>query len=219
MNGQTMNGQTMNVQMHSQTTDNQTNIFLVAGYRRTGKDTLFQMLNGVKFPFNWSIYSATEQTLEIGDYHRIAFADKLKVEVSQYYGIPRLIPDDHKEIKQFWIADRPEPVSARDLYIEWGAVRRAQNPNYWCAASLLGLTPGQYIVTDWRFANEYDFSCSTYPTTTIRIFRNDVPIPDSSINSEHELDHHLTDFLLTNDFEAAVRQFPQYASYRFVEKL
>lgn len=220
-------------------------IILVCGYRRTGKDALCKILADDTTPhFPWKVYThpgllgqqLINKTNNPMLVKRVAFADALKKESSEEYNIPAFVSDDDKEIKQFTHPKTGELVSARDIYIEWGAIRREQNVDYWCEKALyeinydnsvanvwldLGMTKIPhcvYVVTDWRFPNEMHYfnKHSLHPVKTARVFRSEVPIPNMNIDSEHGLDNTTTDYLLVkddNEFEKACKIFPQYRGY------
>jgi hypothetical protein len=202
------------------------NTILICGYRRTGKDTLYSILTTSPTSvdrFKWRIYHRMNQSTQISkqfdcmNYERIAFADILKREASDIYGIPMQVSDADKDIKQFVHYQTHELVSARDIYIEHGRIRREQDPEYWCKAAFANKT--NTIVTDWRYHNEAAYAINHIDNVlTIRIYRSAVPEPDSSIDSEHDLDTYLTDFLLLPDgiedeFNKAIIKFPQYINY------
>jgi hypothetical protein len=204
-------------------------IFLVAGYRRTGKDMLFNILSNPDDStsrFKWRVYKHPDnEWMEFrgdGEYQRLAFADQLKREASLQYGIPLVVSDAEKDRKQFIHYQTGAQVSARDIYIEWGAVRRAENPNYWCAAAAKQVTDPnmKYVVTDWRYRNESRYIIKTLPyVVTVRVYRSEVPEPDLTIESEHDLDAETTHTLLLREddhekeFVAAVKRFPQYQDF------
>jgi hypothetical protein len=192
-------------------------VVLLCGYRGTGKDTLFTEWEQGRFP--WKVYRSrlSEQLgfpIPLAPV-RVAFADPLKQEVAEQYGVPIDAPKEEK----LWRNEAGELVSARDLYIAWGAYRRSQDPNYWCkkGAELVMKAPGTAVVTDWRFVNEGMYFDERFPDLiTVRLFRSAVPIPPEDIESEHQLDGATTDYLLVTsqeDFAAAVEQFPQYRDY------
>lgn len=202
-------------------------IVLSCAYRRTGKDTLSKILKKehIDAPFKWRVYkhpARLDQSLfSDNDYERRAFADRLKEKSSIKYNIP-MVGDDEKDIKQFKHYKTGELVSARDIYLEYGALKREKDPLYWCKAAFDDITEDNkhaYIITDWRFKNEAIYVESRFDDiVTIRLFRSDVPIPDSSIRSEHDLDDYLTGLLLVRDdvdgeFEKAIELFPQYKDY------
>ena len=200
-------------------------VTLVCGYRRTGKDTLYEIITNNENPlFHWQIYEhpllREERFYGWNKYKRIAFANALKQEASEKYGIPLIIPDSEKDLKQFRHYKSGELVSARDIYIEWGAERRAQNQDYWCEQALTHVPNDpnvNCIITDWRFRNEAQYAIKTFESVvTIRVWRSDVPEPSIDIESEHNLDKYRTDYLLVLDddeFKKAVIRFPQYANY------
>jgi hypothetical protein len=202
-------------------------VILICGYRRTGKDTLYQKLTSPDpLGFSWTIYQHPSRTQKVlskdESYVRSAFADALKLEASVEYNIPAIIPDEDKDLKQFVHPQTQELVSARDIYIEWGSIRRSQDPDYWCKAvfkSLIVDEETSIIVTDWRFHNECRYTIETFENTiTCRIYRSDVPEPDAQIESEHQLDSYTTDVLLIRsdddlEFERAINKFPQYREY------
>lgn len=155
-------------------------------------------------------------------YLRKAFADALKRETSEVYEIPLVISDAEKDIKQFTHYKSKELVSARDIYIEWGRIRRSEDVDYWCKAAFTNIPEDENItcvVTDWRYRNEVKYVLDAFENVvTVRIYRSDVPEPDMNIDSEHDLDKYVTDILLIEDgkegeFEKTIERFPQYKDY------
>jgi hypothetical protein len=202
-------------------------VLLVCGYRRTGKDYLYNLLSGkqVESRFRWKIYKNGERlNMSLGsidiEYQRTSFADLLKSEASTEYGIPPIVPDSDKEVKQFIHYKTGKVVSARDIYIEWGQVRRSQDADYWCKNAFNQIkNKAVCVVTDWRFRNESEYVMKNFDEViTIRVYRSDVLEPDINIDSEHNLDSYQTDILLVRDdvegeFEKAAIRFPQYQRY------
>lgn len=203
-------------------------VTLVCGYRRTGKDKLYEILSGKSSGgFKWRIYRVPRtygvpKFNESKTYMRVAFADALKREAAEEYKIPPVIPDNEKDVKKFRHHKTGEMVSARDIYIEWGAVRREQDINYWCKAVLDSIpddSDTNCVITDWRYLNELKYVLSTGVNfAAVRLYRSDVPEPSADIESEHNLDYCATDYLLLRDdlpgeFERAVKRFPQYHDY------
>jgi hypothetical protein len=205
-------------------------VSLICGYQKTGKDALFKLLNSEQnmedldfYHFKWRVYinslnNSKPLNCLCGNVVRRSFADELKKEILEIYQIP-IVPDNEKDIKQFKHYITGEIISLRDACIEWGAFRRTQNINYWAEKALSNLlNDNVYIVTDWRFLNEKQYAITNFDVETIRIYRSNVPIPNINIDSEHQLDTQLTDFLLIPDdvsgeFERCLKIFPQYASY------
>lgn len=206
----------------------QPNINLCTGYRKTGKDSLYQELIGNR-KYTWYVYC--NQNLHknynfslFNETIRIGFADKLKEEASLKYNIPLHISDEDKDKKIYVHPKTKQLVSARDIYIEWGKKRRNEDINYWVKKVEEQFVP-EYnnIITDWRFINEYEYLNERYPfITTIRLFRSDVPIPNYDIESEHNLDTFETDYLFLatpNDFDIALELFPQYSNFKYLFKI
>lgn len=198
-------------------------VVLLAGYKRTGKDTLYKQLRA--YPGEtvaaWSVYCHAEAIKAFPtliNVKRLAFADALKEEVAEHYHMS--VPDDMKDERVFDCLD-VQHKSARDLYTEWAKIRRASDPEYW--AKLLGSQikrNGKYVVTDWRFPNEYTYLDERVTKlVTARVFRSHVPIPAASEESEHALDTWATQYLIVpeslhdEDFRKAVEVFPFYKDY------
>lgn len=176
--------------------------------------------------FKWKIYKRPDQDNLLNStnsitYERTGFADSLKLEASEEYNVPTFISDQDKDIKQFTHPKTLEIVSARDIYIEWGVIRRSQDLDYWCKKALTPYispreSPTICVVTDWRFPNESQYAIQTFDNVkTFRLYRSDIPEPPANIESEHSLDTYSTDYLLLqeNEFEQAIKKFPQYTSY------
>lgn len=200
-------------------------VWLLCGYRRTGKDTLFNRLiaiddrpwRGYQHPN--SIRADPFAETKSGPFTRVAFADALKREAREVYGIPNLdsMDKDGAELIHYQTGAK---VSPRDIYIEWGQIRRDQDPEYWCKRAFQEALPGsKIIVTDWRFSNEGLVTRTLFPNAlSVRVYRASVPEPPMDIASEHDLDGETTDLLMVptvEDFEAARKRFPQYAEYVF----
>jgi len=205
-------------------------IILVCGYRRTGKDSFYNKLSSSDSDcnFEWEVYVHPDKAhlyqnksdcFGSGPYQRFSFADRLKEEASPVYGIPVSVPEEEKDVKQFVHYQTGHAVSARDIWIEWGAIRRAQDKDYWCKL----INPSAdvcTIVTDWRFPNEGQFIKDQHDaeTRTVRLYRSGVAIPEASIESERALDQYETDFLLVpvGDILHALSHFPQYFTYEYL---
>lgn len=193
----------------------------VCGYRRTGKDTFTSKIvnpdiNDVSL---WKIYrnptsisfkNLIDDTIK---YKRIAFADKLKDEVSIHYGIDRNIPDALKDTK--YLIYNNDLVSPRDLYIEWAKFRRINNNYYWIEQVYNNISNNDiYVVSDFRYPIEFEFFSSKCDVKTLRVFRSEVVVSDAP--SEHQLDNFTTDYIAcpsTIDFNNSLLLFPQYSHY------
>lgn len=203
-----------------------TTIYLMCGYRRTGKDTLYNILSlgDSNNSFPWKIYGKEKGgntfIIDRSRIIRFGFADALKEEVFNIYGIPKNIPDLEKDVKRYRHYLTGEIISARDAYIEYGANKRKEDIDYWCK-KITNIPKGicSCIVTDWRFINEVEYVSSNFHTITIRLYRSEVEIPPKDVVSEHSLDNYLTDYLFVRDEEElkkATEVFPQYASYVYL---
>lgn len=111
-------------------------MILLAGRPGSGKDTVGNYL------------------VQNYGYERIAFADILKEEVSETYGIPLHYFHD-REIKDSFI---PYTVKTyRQLLIEYADERRAEDPNYFVKRAVPKIKRDKTVITDCRFYNEADF--------------------------------------------------------------
>ena len=191
-------------------------VYVVCGYKRTGKDTLVKMFNE-DINFNWIIYSSDNHKLKINNVIRIGLADELRLEVGKIYNISESI--DYDTFKETMIRDGK---TYRDILIEHGAFRREQNINYWVDKCLnkLKMNNGSIMITDWRYLNELEYMLKNLKNIiTIRLYRSNVPYPPDNVISEHQLDDVKTDFLLVpkinteEEFKKACDLFPQYKNY------
>jgi len=201
---------------------------LLTAYRRTGKDYFAAILQGKQVPhFKWLAYrppNVQGVKLKIQPYKQMSYAKALKIETSNIFEIPEFVSDAEKDVPQYIHKDTGALVSARDLYIEIGAKRRAQSLDYWVkfVCDDYDQSPPETVavITDWRFPNELLYTRQRYTApedvVTVRLFRSDVPIPPADVDSEHSLDAEATDILLVpshEDFVVAKTLFPQYSDY------
>lgn len=108
-----------------------------------------------------------------------------------------------------------QELSYRDHLIEEAYSKRREDIDYWCKRALQDIKHyhGNVVVTDYRYPNEKDFMQKIYQVRTVWIYRSGVEIPHPNILSEWELHSEKMDYLLTDDFEAAVKLRPQYKDY------
>lgn len=200
---------------------------LICGYRRTGKDTLYQQLNKQgEIPFNWRVYAAPEadHASQLAWLHqkgpRAAFADELKRQVQDRLKHAGVIFDyeAEKDTRVFEFEGRK--TTYRQECIDHGRRRREEDKDYW-ARIVLRQGGIDTIITDFRFPNEYAFIKEHVgDVLTIRVFRGEVPIPPAEELSEHSLDPFTADLLLVvsdRDLEEACKLFPQYRTYIRIE--
>jgi len=99
----------------------------ICGYARVGKDTLCERLE---------------------NFHRLAFADALKMQVTQMLKAAGIEAD-------LWGADKEE---WRDLLVFWGRKMRARDKDYWIKQLYLrhaaALLEDRVCITDCRYLNE-----------------------------------------------------------------
>lgn len=219
-------------------------VFLVCGYRGTGKDTLWKHFSQHPTEFAWQVYANNFEELHLPKCTRLSFADALKHMVwRQHFSQP---PDSLEQIDRFkhqpvkaWIEanreryelvdeipDYSTEITVRDVLINEGLRKRAENANYWVQKIIdkVAQAPtSHYMVTDWRFPNELEYLqqqlSHLFEIVTIRLFRVDVPIPDE-VDSENALDDVQTEFLLVpriQDFYGAIKRFSMYSEYKFVD--
>lgn len=179
-------------------------IILAAGYKRTGKDTLYSCLQS-GFLGNWKVYCRRDN----GIIYPKLFESMPKLEVSTAViqeftsrtGIS--ITEENKE-------------SHRLELIEIAETRKLQDPSYWIHQCLLSAKGSKNIyISGFRFPLEYEYCKNNSENCiSVRVFRKEVPIPSEP--QEHGLDEFPTDFLflgLDTELEDVVSIFPQYTEY------
>lgn len=125
-------------------------IILISGYTNSGKDTIGRNLTSYH------------------NYHRVAFADALKDEVAEIYGIDRASLDTQEGKETLFDDTR----TARDLLISHGKQRRQEDPNYWTKKVVDQIRNYEKVViTDWRFPHEYDVICFEFGEETVHTWR------------------------------------------------
>jgi hypothetical protein len=161
---------------------------------------------------------------------RYAFADALKQETHKWLEFPDVPALAFEKVKNTLQARNPETgemATIRQYYINHGQRCRQKDPLVWAKIVAAQIEadrmidyPGPCpidITTDWRFDNELDIR--KFIPSTVRLFREEVKVAeklaDRRIDSEHNLDDYLTDYLLVpaGQFAAALAVFPQYTDY------
>jgi hypothetical protein len=215
-------------------------IVLLTGYRRTGKDTFGNDLLANSFRYNWDVYGTSADhwsdkiTTDTAEYicisfkeaHKVAFADAIRKIVSDAFGLgPNYDFDANKD------ATTINGRLVRQHLIDVGTDGRHIDPEYWAKLAFVPFFSEtddkrkMVVCTDWRFRSEMTalVDGAHAPITTIRLFRNDVPVPDWLIQSEHDLDTMSTHILCVphdgvSYTEACIR-WPVYKSYTLVGRL
>jgi len=127
-------------------------VIMLSGWLQSGKDTVGAYL------------------CESFGFKRFAFADVLKDDVSATYDIPRESLDTTAGKDAIFNQETGQTV--RDLLINHGQAKRAENPDYWVSRVIstiekmenedpLGNVFTRIVITDWRFPNEFK-SMKTY---------------------------------------------------------
>lgn len=191
-------------------------IILICGYRRSGKDVLCNRIMQNN-NYNYYVYSNDKQIVLSNNYIRVGLADSLKQEVNNLYSID--VTDSNKDNT---IVINNKLVSPRDLYIEHARKMKEIDIDYWCKKALSQYinTDKRIIVTDFRLLDEYQYITNNFSNVvTMRIFTSSVPIPDKNINTEHNLNNFTTDYLVLreNEFNNTVKLFPQYNNYKLID--
>ena len=190
-------------------------VILVCGYRRHGKDTLYQVLSGTS-TLEFDRYYLEESSAQLFDsafcqgssFTRIAFADILKQDVAKELAVSvdfleenkdHLLREVHKNVYTFdYILPEVEgSPTYRDVLINHSARCKSKDIAYFPRRAFEYATKLDtvYVVTDWRYTIEYEYACEHFGVEnvfTIRVFRPGMIIPYYSIQSEHELDTHDT---------------------------
>jgi hypothetical protein len=164
-------------------------VLMLSGWSKSGKDAAALML-----------------CEEMG-FHRLAFADPLKVDVAHKTGVP---------LFAFHCAAKDVPMSTpcllypnastpRDILIEHAARMRSENPTIYAESivrSIKGMPHTKRIViSDWRFKCEYEHIRASL-SPPVRIIRARIVRPGitpSASPTEHELDDERMDVIIAND--------------------
>lgn len=222
--------------------ERQHKLTFVCGFLRVGKDCFIEDLKNNKLKqcrnpdeAKWIVYCKFENfiildLLSSPEIKRYSFADALKIKTHDFLklkGCSSNTFDEVKETAEFQNPSNPlERKTVRNFYIDVGQEERKKDPNVWTRivhdeidkdlTNQKNTTP---IISDFRFKNEI---LRPTQTTTIRLFRKKVPIPDFAksldVDSEHNLDDFETDYLLLppgqEEFKAAIGFFPRYANFK-----
>jgi len=203
-------------------------ITLICGYTRHGKDTFGKDSETHSEYDKWLIFgTCSSKFIRPQSIKLVSFAEELKQKTLVFLGLNL----DWKYLEPFkdtlQVADPQNPTDMRVLrawYIWYGAEKRKEDLDYWCKSALPMDTIKSVAVTDFRFENEYDYTkrefdvnqAKSHHLQTIRVFRSEVPIPEASIESEHNLDKFQTDFIAVTsyqDLKIVQQMFPQYTKH------
>lgn len=153
-------------------------VILVAGWAGSGKDTVASIL------------------VSDHGFHRLAFADPLKEDVSRRTGLPLATFHD-PAVKDVPLDGHPASQTPRALLIERAAEVRATDPDHY--ARIIGehileeiAETGQrmFVISDWRYRREYEHLRSL-PGLRLLCIRVERPgIQPSAHPSENDLERH-----------------------------
>ena len=146
-------------------------IVMLSGWAGSGKDTVAKYMN---------------------TFQRLAFADKLKEDVSAEHGIP---------IEVFHTREKDIPrnsIIPRSLLLKHALEAKEKDPYIYVRhVAKVSSIYDKIVITDWRYKEEYAFLAKNTSARIIRIriTRNLVPSNDPS---EHELDNESFDYYIHN---------------------
>ena len=145
---------------------------------------------------------------ELG-FYRIAFADALKRDVSHKTDIPLEIFHNVTAKDKSLVHPckaYPDARTPRDILLAHALKARAADPAVFVKAvahqihDATALDQHRFVISDWRYANEYDGVRTAFPAARIVRVRIQRPtVIPSGDPSEHELDTAVFDHLVTND--------------------
>lgn len=222
-------------------------LFLCRGWRRTGKDSFYKDLISTEPKYCWLIYSnINKNPFNKNKYiKKISLADKLKIYTHEYLGLEdfndastyedvkdkipvnKLIKskesklNDIDSIELYKYLPKDPNATLRDWYIAFGkAYIELKENTYWCSESIKNISKDYNLfITDYRLKHEKKYFLNKYNIITIHLFRSEVQEPDINIQTEHDLNDEISDYLLVpseEDFIKAVKRFPQYKNYKFI---
>jgi cytidylate kinase len=144
---------------------------MLSGWAGSGKDTVAKYMD---------------------TFQRLAFADKLKQDVSAETGIP--IEDFHTSAK-----DVPRnSVTPRSLLLKHAFEAKEKDPYIYVRhVARLSKEHENVVITDWRYKEEYAFLAANTSARVIRIRVTRDLVP-STHPSEHDLDDEPFDYFIHN---------------------
>lgn len=159
-------------------------ILLLAGYARSGKDSVANLLE------------------EEHGFRRFAFADALKEMVAERTGIPVTL---FHSLQKDSLIGSSSSKTYRDLLIEVADKERAVDPDIFSrivAAQIRESGADRVVISDWRYKREEAFLQSSldpaiYQVRRGRVTRSSVTPSDAPI--EHDLDGEPMDLVIQND--------------------
>lgn len=189
-------------------------VVLICGYRGSGKNTFASVLQKEEKSkdFKFTLFDKDELSgyplvlsKEPFDYKEVSFAYSLKMEVGDLLGMSISEIDEQKDIP----FDSPREIDGivfntpRDVLIHVAKLKRDKDPDYF-AKLLFNMeidpNPNQiFLITDWRYLNEFNFLKEKAIIFTVRI-QND-QVKGINCQSENSLDAFHTDFIAKPSFQ------------------
>lgn len=200
---------------------NENYILGIIGYTGTGKDTLFKIINKEITQYeNWVVYCKSKENnfenLINKKYYRLALADKLKEKICKLFNLK--YSEQDKDKKNILIND--QMYSFRDLCKNYAL---NNDKLIWInkIIKIIKNNNNNYMITDLRLKHELKKLKKFDNFVSIRIFNGSNDIPDYDINTEHELDDYVTDFLFLRniEFEDFLKLFSEYRNFQKVANL
>lgn len=200
---------------------NENYILGIIGYTGTGKDTLFKIINKEITQYeNWVVYCKSKENnfenLINKKYYRLALADKLKEKICKLFNLE--YSEQDKDKKNILIND--QMYSFRDLCKNYAL---NNDKLIWInkIIKIIKNNNNSYMITDLRLKHELKKLKKFDNFVSIRIFNGSNDIPDYDINTEHELDDYVTDFLFLRniEFEDFLKLFSEYRNFQKVANL
>lgn len=201
---------------------------LVSGWKTSGKDTVCMSLQSGTFKHEWCVFVPQEAgTGNTKDFEWLEanalcapierFAKTIRVLLATRFKLPADYDwDAKKDVDVF------DGKLLREHMKELGSYGRTIEPGYWAKMLLK-----QYkhtnknikvvLVADNRFLDEIDACKRVTEVYTVRVFREDVPVPPLTDRTEHGLDNCLADFLLVptmQQFQKLCQILPGYSKYQ-----
>ena len=186
-------------------------IVLLSGWSGSGKDV-----------------AASLMCEEMG-YSRLAFADVVRQEVSEKTNIHTdyfSSPTYKDSPMPTPLAEFPGAVTYRDVLIQWAKKRRSVQDDIYSQKIISIIRSGEVgkkiVISDWRYKCEEETILLAFPESIIiriRIQRDSVEYRPHAGPSEHELDNHPMDTIVSNngtisDLRSTLHHLPVLQTYR-----
>lgn len=198
-------------------------LYLISGYKRTGKDTLIDaLLEGKVDSLGWKVYSlcgnySKPSEILLPGGHKDSFARRIKEILCEMFHVDDIMLIDR--IKDMNVKDAEKMIGCegilegktiRQWLIDTATFCKEKYGKTYFSDIVYSRSQGITYICDFRFPEEY-----RQDAITIRLFRSKIPITLDA--SEVALDGFRCDYLFClnhEDFIVACSKFPQYKEYR-----